>query len=201
MQTTLRATTAKSILLLTALGLAGCAVAPPTGPSVAVMPAQGKTFEQFQADDATCRQFASQQIGVDPTVAANQSLVGSAAVGTVLGAAAGAAIGAATGNPAAGAAIGAGSGLFLGGATGLSAAQASGSSLQRRYDTGYIQCMSAKGESVPQQTTVASAGPTPYWYGYPNYYAYPYYYPGWYGPGFVHFGFGFHGGGHHFRHR
>jgi len=204
MQTTPRATTARSILILTLLGLGGCAVAPPTGPSVAVMPAQGKTFEQFQADDATCRVFADQQIGVSPADAANQSLAGSAAVGTVLGAAAGAAIGAATGNPAAGAAIGAASGLTAGGLFGLGNAQASGYSVQHRYDIAYVQCMSAKGESVPQVSSVATAGPTPYWYGYPDYYAYPYYpsyYPWYgYGPAFVGVGFGFHGGGHFHHH-
>jgi len=198
MPMTLRAAATKSALILALLALAGCAVAPPTGPSVAVMPAQGKTFEQFQADDATCRQFASQQIGIDPTTAANQSLVGSAAIGTVLGAAAGAAIGAAAGNPAAGAAIGAGSGLALGGLSGVSAAQASAGSLQQRYDIGYIQCMSAKGENVPQ----IAAAPRPV-YAYP---AYPYGYPGFYGPafygpsvsvGFVGGGWGWRGGGWH----
>lgn len=198
---TIRRTTATSILTVSMLALAGCAVAPPTGPSVMALPAKDKSFEAFQADDATCRQWASQQIGgVAPAEAANQSVLGSAAVGTVLGAAAGAAIGAAAGNPAAGAAIGAGSGLALGTATGFGAAQASGGSLQRRYDIGYIQCMTAKGESVPQTLpqTVA-AYPTPYYYSYPDYYAYPYYpyYP-WYGPAFI--GFGFHGGRHFHRH-
>lgn len=193
MWTKLRATAAVSVLLL-----GGCAVAPPTGPSVMALPSQGKSFETFQADDAACRQFASQQIGgVAPAQAANQSVAGSAVVGTVLGAAAGAAIGAATGNPAAGAAIGAGSGAVLGTATGLSAGQGSYASLQQRYDMGYIQCMSAKGESVPQSLPypqTAYAYP-PYPYGYPYYSYYPYYpayYPGWYGPGFVGFGFGFH---------
>lgn len=173
------------------LALAGCAVAPPPGPSVMVMPGQGKSFEAFQADDAACRQFAQQQTGIAPADAANQSLVGSAAVGTVLGAAAGAAIGAAAGNPAAGAAIGAGSGAVLGTASGLGAAQYSGASVQQRYDIGYVQCMSAKGESVPQMPPVQSAAypaPAPYPYPYaaapyPYYSAYyPYYYPGWYGP-------------------
>lgn len=172
------------------VALAGCAVAPPPGPSVMVMPGQGKSFEAFQADDASCRQFAQQQTGIAPADAANQSLVGSAAVGTVLGAAAGAAIGAAAGNPAAGAAIGAGSGAVLGTASGLGASQYSGASVQQRYDIGYVQCMSAKGESVPQmpaaQTAYAPppAYPAPYPYAaYPYYPAYyPYYYPGWYGP-------------------
>src|ERR1700761_413499 len=108
--------------LIAMLALAGCAVAPPTGPSVMVMPGQGKSFDAFRADDASCRQYADQQTGISPTQAANQSLVGSAVVGTVLGAATGAAIGAAVGNPAAGAAIGAGSGAVLGTASGVGAA-------------------------------------------------------------------------------
>lgn len=184
------------------LALAGCVVAPPSGPSVVAMPGQGKNFDAFRADDATCRQFAQQQTGIAPADAANQSLVGSAAVGTVLGAAAGAAIGAAAGNPAAGAAIGAASGLGLGTATGLSAAQYSGMSVQQRYDVGYAQCMSAKGESVsPVQTAsvAPSAYPYPYVaYPYPGYY--PYYYPAYYGPT-IGLGFGWGGwrGGWHRR--
>lgn len=194
-----------SFLLPALFALGGCAVAPPTGPSVVAMPAQGKSFEQFRADDAVCRQFASEQIGgTSPAAAANNSLAGSAAVGTVLGAAAGAAIGAATGNPAAGAAIGAGSGLALGTASGLGAADYAGGSLQRRYDIGYIQCMSAKGESVPQglPATASYGYPAPYAYAYPTpypYYYYPrYYYPGWDDP--FYFRFGFQGGYHHWRH-
>ena len=181
------------------LSLAGCVVAPPTGPSVAVMPGQGKSFDNFQADDASCRQYAAQQTGIAPADAANQSLIGSAAVGTVLGAAAGAAIGAAAGNPAAGAAIGAGSGAVLGTGAGLGAAQYSGDSAQYRYDLGYEQCMSAKGNSVPQpaaQTAYAPGYAPGYAYApYPYYPAYyPYYYGGpWYGPGIgIGFGFGFH---------
>jgi hypothetical protein len=42
------------------VGLAGCAPIP-TGPSAMVLPGQGKTLEQFQADDAVCRQWAGQQ--------------------------------------------------------------------------------------------------------------------------------------------
>ena len=163
-------------VVLAVVALSGCAVAPPPGPSVMVMPGQGKSFEAFQADDAACRQFATQQTGIAPADAANQSLVSSAAVGTVLGAATGAAIGAAVGNPAAGAAIGAGSGLALGAASGAGAAQYSGASVQQRYDIGYVQCMSAKGESVPQMQTAYAPqpayAPAPAAYAYP---AYPYY--------------------------
>ena len=187
------------------LALAGCAVAPPSGPSVMAMPGQGKSFDAFRADDAVCRQYAAQQTGIAPAEAANQSLVGSAAVGTVLGAAAGAAIGAAAGNPAAGAAIGAGSGLVLGTGAGLGAAQYSADSVQYRYDIGYVQCMSAKGESTPQMPTqTAYVAPPPYYpyaySAYPYYPAYPYYYAPWYGPtvgvGVGWYG-GWHGGGWH----
>ena len=199
--------------VMAVVALAGCAVAPPQGPSVAAMPGQGKSFDVFQADDASCRQYAATQTGIAPQDAANQSLFGSAALGTVLGAAAGAAIGAAAGNPAMGAAIGAGSGAVLGTGYGAGAAQYSADSVQQHYDTGYLQCMSAKGESVPQMPTPQTAygGPAAYpsyYPAYPAYYPYPYYYPPayyGYGPAFVGvgFGWGFHGGhggfhgGHH----
>ncbi len=157
------------------LALGACAVAPPAGPSVMALPAKDKSFADFQQDDMTCRQYASVQTGgTSPQQAANDSAATSAVVGTVLGAAAGAAIGAAAGNPAAGAAIGAGSGLFLGGASGLGAAGYSAAALQQRYDMSYVQCMSAKGESVP----TALDAPTPgYGYAYPPGYAYGYPYP------------------------
>jgi outer membrane lipoprotein SlyB len=130
------------------LVLSGCATLP-TGPSVRVMPGPGKTFEQFQADDAVCRQWAGQQIGISPQETVNQNAVTGAAVGTVIGAGLGAAVGAASGNPAAGAAIGAGSGLLVGTATGANAGQVYGMEAQRRYDNTYAQCMYAKGNQVP----------------------------------------------------
>src|SRR5215470_8439018 len=145
-----RTTTSTIALLIAALALDGCAIAPPTGPSVMALPAQGKSFEQFQQDVATCQQFASSRIGDgSPQQAANESGINSAAIGTIVGAAAGALIGAAAGNPAAGAAIGGGGGLLVGSASGVSNAYASGAALQQRYDMAYMQCMSAKGESVP----------------------------------------------------
>ena len=136
------------ISALALLALAGCASIP-KGPSVRVLPAPGKSFEQFQVDDSVCRQWAAQQIGETPQHAANRSTVGSAAVGTVLGAGVGAAIGAVSGSPGAGAAIGGGSGLLLGTASGASSGQAYGGETQRRYDNAYVQCMYAKGNQVP----------------------------------------------------
>jgi len=145
----------------------GC-VTVPTGPSVMVLPGTGKAFEQFQADDALCRQWALQQCGMAPGDAATQSGVTSAVVGTVLGAGLGAAIGAAAGNPALGAAVGAGAGLFGGSAVGANAAYASGSAVQSRYDIAYQQCMYAKGNQIPavvqapnHARSVSSAPPPP----------------------------------------
>lgn len=137
------ATSAIAVVLLS-----GCATVP-TGPSVMVLPGTGKTFEQFQTDDAVCRQFASQSIGTSPGKAATESTVGGAAVGTVVGAAVGALIGAASGSPATGAAVGAGFGLLGGTAVGAGRGDAYYTSVQGRYDIAYRQCMYAKGNQVP----------------------------------------------------
>lgn len=135
-------------LLAGAVFAAGCATVP-KGPSVMVLPGHGKSFNAFEADDATCRAFAARQIGLSPGRAAARSGLSSAAVGTAVGAAAGAAIGAATGHPGAGAAIGAGSGLLVGSASGADHAAYSGAEAQRRYDSAYMQCMYAKGNQIP----------------------------------------------------
>ncbi len=92
-----------------ALLLTACATVP-TGPSVTVLPGNGKSFEQFQADDAACRQWAAQQTGTTAKRASTESTVTGAAIGTVVGAAVGTTAGAAAGNPAVGAAVGAGAG-------------------------------------------------------------------------------------------
>ena len=131
------------VLLTTA-----CATVP-TGPSVMVLPGTGKSFDQFQVDDATCRQWAAQQTGITSEQASTHSAVTGAAIGTVLGAAAGAAIGAAAGSPATGAAVGAGAGLLGGTAVGASNAGAAYRTTQSRYDASYMQCMYAKGNQIP----------------------------------------------------
>jgi hypothetical protein len=135
-------------LLMVVPLLEACATVP-SGPSVMVLPGSGRSFEQFQADDGVCRQWAQQQTGITPGEASSGSGIGSAAVGTVLGAAAGAAIGAAAGNPALGAAAGAGGGLLFGSAAGVGAASYAGGITQRRYDIAYQQCMYAKGNQIP----------------------------------------------------
>jgi hypothetical protein len=181
--------------------LTGCVVAPPPGPSLTALPPQGKDLAAFQQEDDTCRQYAAERVGVAPAQAAQDSAVGSALLGTALGAAAGAAIGAATGNPGAGAAIGAGSGLLLGSAYGVDAAAVSGTNVQGRYDSAYVQCMASKGNSVPQVGTTTYPGPVAAYpaYPYPAYaYPYPYYYypP----PGYAYFGFST-GPRYRYRHR
>lgn len=136
------------LILVSFMVVGGCATIP-TGPSVQVMPGPGKTFEQFQADDAMCRQWAGQQIGQSPQETANQNTVTGAAVGTAAGAVLGAVVGSASGHAGTGAAIGAGSGLLVGTAAGANAGQAYGMEAQRRYDITYQQCMVAKGNHIP----------------------------------------------------
>jgi outer membrane lipoprotein SlyB len=187
----------ESLLSISLLALSACAVAPPTGPNVVALPGKDKSFEAFQADDAACRQYAAAQIGQSsPAQAANESAVNSAVLGTAIGAIAGAVIGAATGDAAAGAAIGAGGGLLVGGTTGIDAARASSAGLQQRYDVGYIQCMSAKGENVQTATVSPAYGAYPAYY-YPYYYPYYPYYPT-YSSTFIGVGVGFHGHSGHF---
>ncbi len=45
--------------------VAGCAV--PIRPNVMVLPARGKTIEQFQTEDVACQQYAASAIGADRT--------------------------------------------------------------------------------------------------------------------------------------
>jgi uncharacterized protein YcfJ len=135
----------------------GCVTAP-TGPTVNVMPGPEKSFEQFQADDGVCRQWALQQAGGHPQTAAVQGTATGAAIGTVVGAGLGAAIGAVAGHPGAGAAIGAGGGLLGGTALGANAGQSATFTAQRRYDRAYEQCMYAKGNDTPREPP---SGPPP----------------------------------------
>jgi len=150
--------TPKAVLFAAPLVLLlGACATVPTGPSVMVLPGTGKPFDQFQADDAACRQWALHAAGITTTKAATDTMVTGAAVGTAVGAAAGAALGAAAGNPAIGAAAGAGVGLLGGTAVAGGYADANVNSVQRRYDVGYMQCMYAKGNQIP-----VSRGAVPY---------------------------------------
>lgn len=109
------------------------------------LPGSGRSFDQFRADEAMCRNYASQAIGA--TSAENAAVdagVRSAAIGTAIGAVAGAAVGGSRG-----AGVGAGMGLIVGSASGAEAADASRYGTQRRYDQSFVQCMYAQGHRVP----------------------------------------------------
>jgi len=142
----------KRLLLipLSGLVLLGGCVTVPVGPAVRVMPGTQKSFEQFQADDGSCRQYAYASIG-GPNAGqpGEQNAAANAAVAAAIGAAAGAAIGAVSGQAGHGAAIGAGSGLLFGSATGANTVGYSSYELQRSYDTAYMQCMYSRGNQVP----------------------------------------------------
>jgi uncharacterized protein YcfJ len=131
-----------SVVLLLA---AGCATVP-AGPTVVVMPAPGKPFDLFQAEDARCRQWAGQQIGSSPQDTVNQNTAAGAVVGGIVGAGIGAMLGNGSGGSAA---FGAVTGSIIGSSEGASSGQYYGYQAQRRYDIAYQQCMYANGNTVP----------------------------------------------------
>lgn len=152
------------------IGLVGC-VSAPQGPRVAVMPTPGKPLDLFAAEDQYCRGYAQQSLGPDTR---GEAIVGSAIVGTLLGAAVGSATsGRRYNNTGAGAATG----LVMGTAIGASSNGADGRSAQQRYDIAYEQCMVSKNNQpsrhyyrqgtviyVPQPATVAPQSATvPYY--------------------------------------
>jgi uncharacterized protein YcfJ len=126
----------------TLLLVAACTPAP-QGPTVPVMPAPNKPFQVFQEDQAVCSNYAQQVIGPAQQQLQNQQ-IGSAIIGTALGAGIGAAAGGGRG-----AAIGAGAGALAGTAYGANASQYEAMNMQQRYDMAYSQCMYARGNQVP----------------------------------------------------
>ena len=148
------------------VALAGCVTAP-TGPRVTALPGSAKNFDQFQADDVSCRQYAQSYQG-DPTKAANDAAGANAVIGAGWGAATGALIGSASAQAGPGAAIGAGIGLLFGSLAGANAANATYYGAQRQYDAAYLQCMYAKGNQVPAAAAPRyNRAPPPYGYPYP----------------------------------
>lgn len=126
------------------LMFSGCMTTGPIGPRVSVMPAPGKPFDVFVAEENQCRQYAEQSIGISPDRAASRNFAGSAVAGTAIGAAAGALMG---GHEGAG--VGAGMGLIAGSAAGSNQSAYASRDAQWRYDNAYKQCMYAKGNLVP----------------------------------------------------
>ncbi len=135
--------------------LLGACTTMPSGPSGLVLPGTGKSFDQFRADDLSCRQYAHFQLqGGSPGQASVDSGVRSAALGTALGAVAGAAI-----DGSRGASVGAGTGLLFGGMSGASAGNVSAYQAQRFYDNAYQQCMYAQGHRIPIAGSFSEARP------------------------------------------
>jgi len=147
-----------ALSVLALVGLAGCATIP-SGPSVMVLPGPEKPFEVFQAEDASCRQWALQQIGGSPNDAVNRNAAVGAAIGTAVGAGLGAAVGSISGHAGSGAVIGAAGGLLGGAAVGYDQGAAYGWGAQRRYDIAYQQCMYAKGNQIPGVSSYRGARP------------------------------------------
>ncbi|MFM0337417.1 glycine zipper domain-containing protein [Paraburkholderia fungorum] len=168
---------------LITIAFTGCAVIPPTGPSVVALPPHGKPLSVFQQEDYACRDYAFRSDNANaPAHSALPDGVGSTAIGTAGGAAAGALLGAAAGDAGVGAAIGAGVGLLFGGAVGANHAQANSASLQARYDAAYAQCMASKGNNISPPSVYTTApvyapppvayAPAAVVYGYPQRYGY-----------------------------
>jgi hypothetical protein len=154
------------VALAGALVVAGC-VTTPTGPAVMALPGTSKSFDQFRADDLSCRDYAQYSLGPSERNASDTATA-NAVGGTALGAATGAIIGAASGQAGPGAAIGAGAGLLFGTVAGANSVGYSNYGMQRRYDMAYLQCMYAKGNQVPlgprsapRQGPPPSYGPPP----------------------------------------
>jgi hypothetical protein len=118
------------------------------------MPAPGKPFDLFVAEDRECRGWAERSIGTSPTDNAAQNFVGSAVLGTAIGAAVG---GLAGGNRGAG--TGAAAGLAVGSLAGSGEAAGASWDAQRRYDIAYQQCMYSKGNQIPGYRHVAPSYP------------------------------------------
>jgi outer membrane lipoprotein SlyB len=143
------------LTLLPVLALAACTAAPPSGPSVVAMPGQGKSWPQFQQDQAFCEQYAQSQLPAPGQAEANsqRNSVATTAAGTAIGAVAGAALGSTSGQMGAGLGIGALVGALGGAAVAGGNTQDAADSLQQRYDIAFAQCMVGHGETIQQPQT------------------------------------------------
>jgi hypothetical protein len=139
-----RFTSFVTVSLVLAASLTAC-VSAPTGPTVAVMPRQGKPFDLFQQEDLFCRNFAANSVR-DTSDAALKEGATSAAIGAALGAVAGAVI---QGGNHANVGTGAGVGLLGGAAMGAMNSSGKQNQAQAQYNIAYQQCMYSKGNQVP----------------------------------------------------
>jgi uncharacterized protein YcfJ len=138
-----------SAVLAATLLLGACAQTP-MGPTVPVMPGPNTSLSSFQNDQAVCRNFADQAVR-DQAQGANVRGLGTAALGTALGAGLGAAVGGGRG-----AGIGAAAGAV--GGTGLAARNTANAnvSIQAQYNNAFASCMFSLGNSVPSMGPMIS---------------------------------------------
>ena|ERR1700761_6855491 len=126
-----------------ALLLFSACASTPTGPTIAVMPPDGKPLGMFEDDDTSCRNFADKQVAGE-AAHANWMQFALAGGGTLLGAGPCAATGSGQG-----AAVGAGAGALGGTAVGAIPATEAQATIQERYNIAYRQCMTTRGNQVP----------------------------------------------------
>ena len=138
--------------------LAAC-VAPPPGPTIPVAPGRASRSTPLPPTRISARNTPARKPPA-AAAAANNQAVGTAIIGTALGAGLGAAIGGGRG-----AAIGAASGAGLGTVVGASNSAYAQMSLQQQYDVIYGECMMAHGNQVPGFAPPPGAPP----YGGPGY--------------------------------
>ena len=139
----------RAVLTLAIISSLAACVSAPTGPTIAIMPREGKPFEVFQQDDQQCREFAANAIK-DTSNAALKEGATSAAIGAALGAAAGAVI---QGGSSQNIGTGAGVGLLGGAAMGAMNSSGKQNQAQVQYNIAYQQCMYSKGNQVPSYPT------------------------------------------------
>lgn len=134
--------------------LAGC-VTVPDGPTIPVMPGQGKSLQAFDQDEQQCEDYAHDKVAGQVKNANDRQ-----ARNTVLGAIIGTGIGAAVGNTK-GAIVGGSAGALIGSDTAEPGYHQY--SAQRRYDMAYAQCMESKGDQVgpPHRRYRDEDGPPP----------------------------------------
>jgi uncharacterized protein YcfJ len=132
------------LALMATIVLSAC-VSAPTGPTITIMPREGKSFEEFKKDDDECRAFAAKSVQDGNTAALKEGAI-STATGAAIGAAAGALYqGGSSKNVGTGAAIG----MVGGAAVGAMGASSKETQAQTQYNTAYQQCMYTKGNQVP----------------------------------------------------
>jgi len=130
-----------------------------------VMPGPGKSFDAFQADQATCKSYAADQVRGQAEAANNQA-VGAAVLTTAIGTGLGAVAGSLSGNVGSGAAVGAVAGAGVGAGIGAGNSQGAQYTIQQQYDNAFAQCMYSKHDQVPGFTPSAAAAPEPMAGGY-----------------------------------